>query len=254
MHIWLTSYHTTCFPEPPSFQHPYLLSFWPGDWRQWPPVSQRPTPVCCGLHMCPHLHQASFPTPLQDQGKWTILWNASCNSPRSVYPPDLIVIPSVLSFIPVNTFRSPHSWTPTVDLRISWSFLHLITSLFQPPPKFRLSFPVFTLPYCQALNLLLHPILNRPAHKDSQRSWNWPLSEASVSFSVFPFLPSSVSDMTVHPLFPIGFSVTLLLPEFFSQFSDGSLATLLAGPFAIVPLPPPKVAPLPPWRSTFTVV
>lgn len=88
MHIWLTYYHPT------SFLHSiyYLSHIRSG--RHWPPASQRDLNSCVVISVCVHIftmmHPASFLTPLPDQRKWTIFWNAlaysaSCNYPRFMH-------------------------------------------------------------------------------------------------------------------------------------------------------------------------
>lgn len=46
-HMCLTSYRSTCFPDPSSFLHPIYCLSGIRIGRQWPPASQRdlPTPV-----------------------------------------------------------------------------------------------------------------------------------------------------------------------------------------------------------------
>lgn len=202
-------------------------------------VTERPTLLCWDLHVCSHLHHETSQHPSMSPEEMNHFLGCSCLSYyrqlSPIYPLVLILIHLVLSFIPLNTFQSPHAWELTVYLGISWRFL-VASSNFLPHsvyPSLCLSVNDW-----HALSLLLHPTINMPTQKDSQTSWNWPLSEVLVFLQ-----PSAESDMTA-PSLKWDFCATVASWDV-SQSSRCSWATLLAGPLSVLPSLPPQFHSLP---------
>lgn len=231
MHMWLTFYQTNCFPDASSCLHPiYCLSDIRIE-RSWPPTPQKDLQSCVETSMCVHIFtmvRLSIP-PNSSMSPEEVNHRLDCSflfcdlqlSPMC--PPVLILIHLVLSSIPLDTLHSARVWELTVYLGISWNFLVSCSNCL---PHSVYPSLCFSMDNWHALSLPLHPVTNMATQKDSQSSWNWPLSEVLVLLH-----PSAESHITVHPFFEIGFSVTLLLPEMFPR--------------------PPTVLGQPSWQACF---